>query len=195
MDENLDDALVSGYEHIVGQLSLPDPNDCHVLAAAIHGGASIIVTVNLRDFPANVIETHGIEAQHPDTFENWTSPGISTEMMDLYLEPYSGPDREGAGGGLATEHEHIKVTELSLDSLRSMAKRNEIDDLKTLTLMFLARGKSSDARAPRHRGGRAQTPLREPSAMLGRSQAGVLKGKPAADWPDDLPHQCVEPFV
>jgi hypothetical protein len=39
-----------------------------VLAAAIHGGASIIVTVNLRDFPANVLATHGIEAQHPDTF-------------------------------------------------------------------------------------------------------------------------------
>jgi hypothetical protein len=68
MDENLDDALISGYEHIVGQLSLPDPNDCHVLAAAIHGGASIIVTVNLRDFPANVLATHGIEAQNPDTF-------------------------------------------------------------------------------------------------------------------------------
>jgi hypothetical protein len=68
MDENVDDALVSGYEHIVGQLTLPDPNDCHVLAAAIHGGASVIVTVNLRDFPADALSTHGVEAQHPDTF-------------------------------------------------------------------------------------------------------------------------------
>jgi len=37
--------------------------------------------------------------------------------MDLYLAPYSGADREHAGGGLASEHEHIEVTELSLDHL------------------------------------------------------------------------------
>jgi predicted nucleic acid-binding protein len=76
MDENVDDALVSGYEHIVGQLTLPDPNDCHVLAVAIHGGASVIVTVNLRDFPADGLTTHGVEAQHPDTFHT-RSPGRS----------------------------------------------------------------------------------------------------------------------
>jgi predicted nucleic acid-binding protein len=68
MDENVDNALVSGYDHIVGQLTLPDPNDRHVLAAAIHGDADVIVTVNLRDFPADVLATHGIEAQHPDAF-------------------------------------------------------------------------------------------------------------------------------
>jgi hypothetical protein len=68
MDENVDDALVSGYEHIVGQLTLPDADDRHVLAAAIHGGANVIVTVNLRDFPMDVLTTHGIKAQHPDAF-------------------------------------------------------------------------------------------------------------------------------
>jgi predicted nucleic acid-binding protein len=68
MDENINDALVSGYEHIIDQLTLPDPNDRHVLAAAIHGGANIIVTVNLRDFPADMLATRGITALHPDTF-------------------------------------------------------------------------------------------------------------------------------
>ena len=68
MDENIDDALVRGYEPIVDQLTLPDPNDRHVLAAAIHGGASVIVTVNLRDFPTNVLTPYGVEAQHPDAF-------------------------------------------------------------------------------------------------------------------------------
>jgi|SRR5580704_366724 hypothetical protein len=57
-----------GYEHIVDQLTLPDADDRHVLAAAIHGGANIIVTVNLRDFPADMLATHGITALHPDTF-------------------------------------------------------------------------------------------------------------------------------
>jgi nudix-type nucleoside diphosphatase (YffH/AdpP family) len=74
----------------------------------------------------------------------WTSPGISTEMMDLYLAPYSGADREGAGGGLAAEHEHIEVTELSLDTLWSMAERKEIDDLKTLTLVLMLRIRHPD---------------------------------------------------
>ena len=68
MDENINDALVSGYEHIVDQLTLPDADDRHVLAAAIHGGANIIVTVNLRDFPADMLATYGITALHPDTF-------------------------------------------------------------------------------------------------------------------------------
>jgi predicted nucleic acid-binding protein len=68
MDENINDALVSGYEHIVDQLTLPDADDRHVLAAAIHGGANIIVTVNLRDFPADTLAIHGITALHPDTF-------------------------------------------------------------------------------------------------------------------------------
>ena len=47
---------------------VPDPGDRHVLAAAIKGQADIIVTSNLKDFPANALERWGIEAQHPDEF-------------------------------------------------------------------------------------------------------------------------------
>jgi hypothetical protein len=68
MDENIDDALVSGYEPFLDQLTLPDPDHRHVLAAAIQGDANVIVTVNMRDFPADALATHGLEAQHPDTF-------------------------------------------------------------------------------------------------------------------------------
>jgi len=37
-------------------------------AAAIKGRADMIVTTNLRDFPAGKLEVWGIEAQHPDEF-------------------------------------------------------------------------------------------------------------------------------
>ncbi len=68
MNEHIDGALVSGFEPIIEQLSLPDADDRHVLAAAIHCGAGVIVTANLRDFPADVLATQGIEALHPDSF-------------------------------------------------------------------------------------------------------------------------------
>lgn len=52
----------------VGGLSLPDPNDIHVLAAALAGHADCIVTANVRDFPAKVVKPLGIEIIHPDQF-------------------------------------------------------------------------------------------------------------------------------
>jgi hypothetical protein len=68
MDAHVRDCLVSGYESLIPSLSLPDPDDRHVLAAAITSGADVIVTANLSDFPAVELAKYGIEAQHPDTF-------------------------------------------------------------------------------------------------------------------------------
>jgi hypothetical protein len=68
MDKAAPDALVRGYEHLIPGLALPDPNDRHVLAAAIRAGASVIVTCNLPDFPPHVLGEFDIEAQHPDDF-------------------------------------------------------------------------------------------------------------------------------
>lgn len=49
-------------------LRLPDPEDVHVLAAAIAGHADCIVTANTRDFPSDVVTPYGIEVVDPDTF-------------------------------------------------------------------------------------------------------------------------------
>ncbi|MCL2716193.1 MAG: PIN domain-containing protein [Alphaproteobacteria bacterium] len=48
MDAAAPDALVTGYEHFIPLLSLPDPDDRHVLAAAIRAKASAIVTFNVQ---------------------------------------------------------------------------------------------------------------------------------------------------
>ncbi|MCW7540473.1 PIN domain-containing protein [Aquabacterium sp. A7-Y] len=68
MDRAIADAPVTGYEPLVASLTLPDPDDRHVLAAAIRCHASVIVTFNEKDFPADVLESFGLEAQHPDVF-------------------------------------------------------------------------------------------------------------------------------
>jgi PIN domain len=70
MNAHVRDCLVAGYESLIPALTLPDPNDRHVLAAAIHCGANVIVTFNLRHFPDDTLKPFGIEAQHPDDFLN-----------------------------------------------------------------------------------------------------------------------------
>jgi predicted nucleic acid-binding protein len=62
------DAEVSGYEGLIDSIELPDPDDRHVLAAAIVGRADVIVTTNLRHFPRAALARYNIEAQHPDEF-------------------------------------------------------------------------------------------------------------------------------
>jgi predicted nucleic acid-binding protein len=68
MNENMPDATVIGYEKLVPGFVLPDANDRHVLAAAVHGGANVIVTRNLKHFPAKALKPHGLSAQSPDAF-------------------------------------------------------------------------------------------------------------------------------
>ena len=66
MKTALPDANVSGHEPLIPTLTLPDPDDRHVLAAAIVGQVEVIVTWNLRHFPAAMVQPHGLEALSPD---------------------------------------------------------------------------------------------------------------------------------
>ena len=69
MNVAVPDCLVTGFEPLEAALdSLPDADDRHVLAAAIHCGAQEIITFNLRDFPEAVLRSYGIRAVHPDEF-------------------------------------------------------------------------------------------------------------------------------
>ncbi|MCG5502055.1 PIN domain-containing protein [Ectothiorhodospira lacustris] len=68
MNQAVPDALVTGHEPLIPALQLPDPDDRHVLAAAIRAGAQLIITFNLKDFPTDTLASFGVEAVHPDTF-------------------------------------------------------------------------------------------------------------------------------
>jgi hypothetical protein len=68
MDGHFYRSKVTNYESIIDSLSLPDPNDRHVLAAAIKDQAQLIITFNLKDFPQKSLAPYGIDATHPDDF-------------------------------------------------------------------------------------------------------------------------------
>ncbi|MFC7527617.1 PIN domain-containing protein [Actinoplanes sp. GCM10030250] len=65
MNAAFEDALVTGYESLIGQMD-NDPKDRHVLAAAVTAGADSIITCNLRDFSPAACRPHGVVAEHPD---------------------------------------------------------------------------------------------------------------------------------
>lgn len=96
MDKAAPDALVTGYEHLIPRLVLPDPNDRHVLAAAIRAGASVIVTCNLGDFPPHVLGEFDIEAQHPDDFILRlldVVPGLVVEAAENHRQSLKNPPK------------------------------------------------------------------------------------------------------
>ena len=68
MDGISDESLVTGYEAHISTLILPDPDDRHVLAAALTAEAAVIVTFNLSDFPKSALAPFGIQAMHPDQY-------------------------------------------------------------------------------------------------------------------------------
>lgn len=68
MDAQIDGVLVERYEHHIKSIILPDADDRHILAAAIHCQARFIVTANLRDFPDSILAPFQIAAEHPDAF-------------------------------------------------------------------------------------------------------------------------------
>ena len=59
-------AVVAADSGLERRLWLPDPNDIHVLAAAIAGSSDMIVTLNAKDFPRGILAEEGLSRQDPD---------------------------------------------------------------------------------------------------------------------------------
>lgn len=68
MNAHVRDSVVTGFERFEQSVELPDPDDRHVVAAAIRCQAQLIVTFNLKDFPDSALQPLGLVAQHPDDF-------------------------------------------------------------------------------------------------------------------------------
>lgn len=69
IEEAFPEAMVEGYDRIIESLDkMRDLDDRHVLAAAIRGRATTIVTFNLKDFPAESLNPWNLEVRHPSDY-------------------------------------------------------------------------------------------------------------------------------
>ncbi len=78
MERYFADAMVVGYDDLVPTMT-NDEKDRHVLAAAVRGGAEVLVTFNMKDFPAESVAPFDLEVVHPDDF--------LLDQLDLYHAP------------------------------------------------------------------------------------------------------------
>jgi 8-oxo-dGTP pyrophosphatase MutT (NUDIX family) len=69
----------------------------------------------------------------------WSTPGVSSERISLFLAPYVSADRVSAGGGARGEHEGITVVERPLAALAAAADQGRIEDSKLLSLVLALR--------------------------------------------------------
>jgi predicted nucleic acid-binding protein len=69
MEAAFAEAMVAGFaDLLIHGAGLPDKDDAHVLAAAVKTRASVIVTDNLKDFPAEILRPLDLEARSTDAF-------------------------------------------------------------------------------------------------------------------------------
>lgn len=69
MERAFEDAAVTGHETLIESLKeLPDPDDAHVIAAAVKTRASVIVTDNIKHFPNRILTPLDLEAKTTDVF-------------------------------------------------------------------------------------------------------------------------------
>lgn len=118
--EAFPDALVENYEPLIKTLQLPDEKDRHVLAAAIKTNANLIVTNNLKDFPADYLSTFGLTAKDADDF--------MTDIIDLNPEKAIAAFRELVLHRRAPDQDEYQV----LDKLRKNNLKATADYLHAL---------------------------------------------------------------
>ena len=122
MNAHVRDGLVDGFEYLIPSIQLPDPDDRHVVAAAIHSGASLIVTFNLHDFPAHALKPYKLGAQHPDDF--------IVDLLDLHTPGVL----EAAANHRRTLKNPSKTVDEYLDTLQSQGLTQSVAMLRRLAL-------------------------------------------------------------
>jgi hypothetical protein len=105
--------MVTGYEEHIPKVTLPDPNDRHVVAAGITTQASLVLTWNSRHFPANELKKFGLRKMTPDGF----LCGLFDEIPDLVI------------GSLAHARRNLSKTQVSAPDFIAILKGQKLVEL------------------------------------------------------------------
>jgi nudix-type nucleoside diphosphatase (YffH/AdpP family) len=86
-----------------------------------------------------ILEETGYETERMErVFRFYPTPGITSERVILFYAETRGDSPVGAGGGLAEEHEDIRIIEVPPDEAFRQVEDGEIADAKTIIgLMWL----------------------------------------------------------
>lgn len=90
-----DDSCVEGWQPLEGSYGLPDPDDEHLVAAAVVGGAGVIVSDNVKDLPAKLLPD-GLTVARAAQFAADSvsvSPEIAVRALGKISTRYSSPQR------------------------------------------------------------------------------------------------------
>jgi predicted nucleic acid-binding protein len=113
MNETLPAAMVTGYEEHVAAVNLPDPDDRHVVAAGIAAGAALILTWNVRHFPAKELKKFGLTRETPDAFLS----GLYDKVPELVI------------GSLAKARRNLTKTDVSASDFIDILDRQRLVQL------------------------------------------------------------------
>lgn len=123
MERAFEDALIADYDQYLPMCGgLPDPDDAHVLAAALKTQASMIVTENLKDFPQQLLHQMNLEVKSGDAFIADTialGPTQAVEAIRRMRERFKKPEQSAEQ--LLLEMEARGLTE-TVDVLRPYTK-------------------------------------------------------------------------
>lgn len=118
MNTAVPDAMITGFEPLIDSVDLPDVDDRHVVAAAVRSNSEIIVTFNLKDFPAPALDAFGIEALHPDDF-----------VMDLF-----DLNRALVLSAVTTQRSNLRKPPISVDDyLEALLRQGMAQTVKELS--------------------------------------------------------------
>lgn len=118
MNTAVPDAMITGFEPLIESIDLPDVDDRHVVAAAVCSNAEIIVTLNLKDFPASALDAFGLETLHPDDF-----------VMDLF-----DLDRALVLSAVATQRGNLRNPPMPIDDyLEAILRQGMAQTAKALS--------------------------------------------------------------
>lgn len=123
MELALPEARVVDFHRHIDSVTLPDPDDRHVAAAAIEANASHILTWNLRDFPVNALKKHGLVRGTPDAF----LASLYDQAPDLVVGSLANARRNLSKSGVSAQDFLALLTAQRLTRLEKRVKRHKSD--------------------------------------------------------------------